>query len=94
MNCVVLHCIDTRPYCSYPRLTEVQLLQDQEIQLNELATKTGRAKGEIVQEAVAKMLAHNEWFKQQVQVGLDQIARDEFIAEDEMDARLERMLKD
>ena len=53
-----------------------------------------RTKAEIVQEAVAKMLAHNEWFKQQVQVGLDQIARDEFIAEDEMDARLERMLKD
>ena len=73
---------------------EIQLLQDQEIQLNELATKTGRTKAEIVQEAVAKMLAHNEWFKQQVQVGLDQIARDEFIAEDEMDARLERMLKD
>ena len=37
--------------------------------------------------------AHNEWFKQQVQVGIDQIARGEFIEEEEMDARVERMLQ-
>ena len=48
---------------------------------------------ELVQEAVARLLADNEWFKQQVQVGIDQIARGEFIEEDEMDARLERMLR-
>jgi predicted transcriptional regulator len=44
-----------------------------------------------VQEAVAKLLAHNEWFKAQVQIGIDQISRGEFI-EEEMDARVERML--
>ena len=42
---------------------------------------------------MARLLAHNEWFKQQVQVGLDQIARGEFIEEEEMDARVERMLQ-
>jgi len=35
----------------------------------------------------------HEWFKQQVQVGIDQIARGEFIEEEEMDARAERMLQ-
>jgi predicted transcriptional regulator len=72
---------------------EVSLPQNQETQLNELALKTGRGTDDLVQEAVARLLAHNEWFKQQVQVGIDQIARGEFIEEEEMDARVERMLQ-
>jgi predicted transcriptional regulator len=72
---------------------EVHLPQDQETQLHELAVSTGRASDDLVQEAVARLLAHNEWFKQQVQLGLDQIARGDFIEEEEMDARVERMLQ-
>jgi predicted transcriptional regulator len=72
---------------------EVSLPQNQESQLNELALKTGRGTDDLVQEAVARLLAHNEWFKQQVQVGIDQIARGEFIEQEEMDARVERMLQ-
>jgi predicted transcriptional regulator len=72
---------------------EVHLPQNQEAQLTELANKTGRGTDDLVQEAVARLLAHNEWFKQQVQVGMDQIARGEFIEEEEMDARVERMLQ-
>ena len=72
---------------------EVHLPQDQETQLHELAVSTGRATDDLVQEAVARLLAHNEWFKQQVQLGLDQIARGEFIEEEEMDARVDRILQ-
>ena len=80
-----------RPYSE--GVMEVHLPQNQEVQLNELAAKTGRGTDELVQEAVAKLLAHNEWFKAQVQIGIDQIARGEFIEEEEMDARVERMLQ-
>ncbi len=38
------------------------------------------------------MLVRKGRFKQQVQVGIDQIERGEFIEEEEMDARVERML--
>jgi predicted transcriptional regulator len=72
---------------------EVHLLQNQEAQLNDLAAQTGRGTDELMQEAVAKLLAHNEWFKAQVQIGMDQIARGEFLEEEEMDARVERMLQ-
>ncbi len=72
---------------------EVHLPDTQESQLNELAAKTGRGTDELVQEAVARLLAHNEWFKAQVQVGIDQIERGEFIDEEEMDARVERLLQ-
>ena len=58
---------------------EIHLSQDQEMQLNELAAATGRSTDDLVQEAVARLLAHNEWFKQHVQVGFDQIARGEFV---------------
>ena len=72
---------------------EVHLLDKQESELSELAVTTGRGTNDLVQEAVAQMLAHNEWFKQQMQIGIDQIARGEYIEEEEMDARVERMLK-
>jgi predicted transcriptional regulator len=72
---------------------EVHLPDSQEAQLNDLAAKTGRGTDELVQEAVARLLSHNEWFKQQVQIGIDQIERGEFIEEAEMDARVERLLQ-
>ena len=72
---------------------EIHLPQHQEAQLNELAVKTGLGIDELMQEAVAKLLSHNEWFKQQVQIGVDQIARGEFIEEEEMDARIQLMLQ-
>lgn len=71
---------------------EVHLPQQQEVQLKDLAVQTGRGTDELLQEAVARLFAHNEWFKEQVQIGIDQIARGEFIEEEEMDARVERML--
>jgi len=48
---------------------------------------------ELVQEAVARLLDYNDWFQQQVQIGVDQINRGEFIEEEEMDARVTRMLR-
>jgi predicted transcriptional regulator len=71
---------------------ELSLLESQEAQLNKLALSTGRGMDDLIQEAVARLLAHNEWFKEQVQIGIDQIARGEFIEEEEMDACVKRML--
>lgn len=71
---------------------EVHLPLQQEAQLNDLAGRTGRGTDELVQEAVAQLLSSDEHFRRQVQVGVDQIARGEFIEEEEMDARVERML--
>jgi len=39
------------------------------------------------------MLAHSACFMAEVQIGIDQIARGEFIEEGEMDARIKRMLE-
>jgi predicted transcriptional regulator len=71
---------------------EVHLPETQESQLNDLASRTGRGTDELVQEAVSRLLAYDQWFKEQVQIGLEQINRGEFIEEEEMDARIEKML--
>jgi predicted transcriptional regulator len=70
------------------------LLESQESKLNELAARTGRGTDYLVQEAIAQLLDHDDWFKEHVQVGTDQIKCGEFIEEEEeeMDARVERML--
>ena len=90
-------CVVSRPKFRLAALSlgwimEVLLTENQESRLNELALRTGRGTDELVQEAVTRLLARNEWFEQQVQAGKDQVARGEFIEEEEMDARVERML--
>jgi predicted transcriptional regulator len=72
---------------------EVRLTETQQSKLNELAAKTGRAPDELIREAVDRLVDYDRWFADQVQVGLDQIGRGEFIEEDEMDARVDRMLQ-
>ena len=72
---------------------EVHLTPQQETRLNELATATGRGTDELVQEAVDRLLAYNKWFKEQVQVGLEQIDRGEFVEDEEVRATIERMFQ-
>ena len=72
---------------------DVHLTPRQEMRLNELAITTGRGTDELVQEAVDRLLAYDNWFKEQVRVGLDQINRGEFVEDEEVRARIERMFQ-
>jgi predicted transcriptional regulator len=72
---------------------EVHITPDQEAQLSDLAEKTGQGTDDSVQQAVDGLLAYNQWFKEQLRIGIDQLDRGEFIEEEEMDARVERMLQ-
>ncbi len=55
--------------------------------------RTGRSPGELVVDAVDRLLAQEAWFDAQVQLGIDQIACGEFLEEEEMDARVARMMR-
>ena len=72
---------------------EVDLTPEQETQLNDLAVLTGRGTDDLVQEAVDRLLAYTTWFKEQVGVGMDQIKRGEFVEDEEVRARIERMFQ-
>jgi predicted transcriptional regulator len=66
---------------------ELQLPERQAAGLASLSSRTGRSTSELAVEAVDRLLAEENWFDSQVQLGIDQIARGEFLEEDEMDAR-------
>ena len=72
---------------------DVHLPERQSAELAGLAARTGRSEQELLAEAVDRMVADQRWFDAQVQVGIDQIARGEFLEEDEMDARVARMMR-
>ena len=69
---------------------QITLPVDLEVQLNDFAARTGREPAEVVQQAVAQLLARNEEFRKQVQLGFDQFERGEFV-EEEMDALIQQM---
>ena len=72
---------------------DVHLPERQSAELAGMAARTGRSEQELLAEAVDRMVADQRWFDAQVQVGIDQIARGEFLEEDEMDARVARMMR-
>jgi predicted transcriptional regulator len=72
---------------------DVHLPERQSAELAGMAARTGRSEQDLLAEAVDRMVADQRWFDAQVQVGIDQIARGEFLEEDEMDARVARMMR-
>ena len=72
---------------------EVRLTTMQETQLNELAAATGRRADDLVQEAVDRLLAYEQAFRERVQIGLDQAKRSEFIDNEEVRSRIDRMFR-
>jgi predicted transcriptional regulator len=85
--------LDSSPKVSYGLSMELSLSEQQQASLQHLSTQTGRSTGDLVAEAVDRMLAQERWFDAQVQIGLDQIARGEFLEEKEMDARFAALLR-
>jgi predicted transcriptional regulator len=72
---------------------DLQLPETQSAGPTSLSTRTGRSTSELAAEAVDRLLAQENWFDAQVQLGIDQIARGEFIEEEEMDVRVARMMR-
>jgi predicted transcriptional regulator len=72
---------------------DLQLPERQAAGLASLSTRTGRSASELAVEAVDRLLAQENWFDAQVQLGIDQMARGEFLEEEEMDARVARMMR-
>jgi predicted transcriptional regulator len=72
---------------------DLQIPERQAAELASLSTRTGRSADELVVEAVDRLLAQESWFDTQVQLGIDQIARGEFLVEEEMDARVAKMIR-
>jgi predicted transcriptional regulator len=72
---------------------EVHFTPEQEAQLAQMATKEGTDAERLVKDAALRLLEEDARFRAAVRKGLEQADRGEFIEEEEMNARLEQMLR-
>ena len=71
---------------------EVHFTPEQEAQLFQFANHAGRDAERLVKDAALRLLEQDARFRAAVQEGIGQADRGEFIEEEEMDARIEKML--
>jgi predicted transcriptional regulator len=72
---------------------EVHLTAEQEAQLAQLAAAAGTDAERLVKDAALRLLEDDARFRASVREGIAQADRGEFIEEDDMNARLEQMLR-
>jgi predicted transcriptional regulator len=72
---------------------EVHFTPEQEAQLAQIAATAGTEPEHLVQDAALRLLQEDARFRAAVREGIAQADRGEFIEEEEMDARLEQMLR-
>jgi predicted transcriptional regulator len=72
---------------------EVHFTPEQEAQLAQIASKEGTVAERLVKDAALRLLEEDARFRAAVREGVGQADRGEFIEEEEMDARLEQMLR-
>jgi len=71
---------------------EVHFTPEQEAQLSQLASHAGTDTERLVKDAGLRLLEQDARFRAAVREGIVQADSEEFIEEQEMDARVERML--
>jgi predicted transcriptional regulator len=72
---------------------EVHFTPEQETQLSQMATRAGTDVEGLIREAALRLLQEESRFRAAVREGIAQADCGEFIEEEEMDARLEQMLR-
>jgi predicted transcriptional regulator len=71
---------------------EVPLSSDVQSKLTRLAAERGRDAEALAREAIERFVDYDEWFINEVEKGLAQIARGEVLTHGEVGARLEKSL--
>jgi len=72
---------------------EVHFTSERETRLSQIASHSGTDTEQLVKDAALRLLEEDARFRAAVKKGLDAAARGDFIEEEEMDARIARMLQ-
>lgn len=78
---------------AYNEAMEISLAPEIEARLAKIASESGKAANQVVQELVADYLNHDEWFKGEVQKGLDSLDSGKFVSHEEVGRQIERILR-
>jgi predicted transcriptional regulator len=71
---------------------EVHFTPEEEAELSQIASHAGTDTERLVKDAALRLLEQDARFRASVRAGVAQADRREFIEEEEMEARIERML--
>lgn len=77
----------------YTEPMEVHFTPEQEARLSKVATNEGIEPEELVKDAALRLLEDDSRFRAGVRKGIEQANQGQFIEEEEMDARVKRMLQ-
>lgn len=73
---------------------EVSLTADVQAKLSRLAAERGRDAEALAREAIERFVDYDEWFVNEVEKGLAQIAQGKVLTHEEVGAHLEKLLAD
>ena len=71
---------------------ELQLTTEMEDRVARVAAESGISAQQLIADLLARYLGHHHWFRGEVQRGLDQLERGEFVEHDDVVERIERIL--
>jgi predicted transcriptional regulator len=72
---------------------EIQLTEQQQAQLRDVAQRTGRNTEDVVREAINSLLKHEVKFVEAVQKGLASLDRGEYITHEEVTSRIDKLFR-
>jgi predicted transcriptional regulator len=71
---------------------EVDLNPDLQARLSQLAAQQGRDAEALAREAIERLVDYDEWFIQEVAIGLTQVKQGKTLTHEEVGMRLEQLL--
>jgi predicted transcriptional regulator len=77
----------------YAELMELHFTPEEEMHLSQIAAQEGTDAERLVKDAALRLLQEDARFRAAVREGVAQADRGQFIEQEEMDARLEQMLR-
>jgi predicted transcriptional regulator len=72
---------------------EVPLTPDTQAKLARIAAERGRDTQALAQEAIERFVEYDDWFTRQVQEGIDELDRGQFVSHEEVGARIAKMFR-
>lgn len=72
---------------------ELRLTPELQAKVERAAAENKSDAAEYVQQLVEHYVDHDQWFRKQVQKGLDQLDRGEYVEHEEVWARMEKLLR-
>ena len=72
---------------------DVRFSPELEAKLADIATRTGRQAGELIQAAVSRLVDEEARFLEAVEQGFASLERGEYVTHEEVGARLDRLLR-